>query len=266
MTKKLLRYTFPLVFASAASVLSAQDERPPPEMTEYWTPQPPVVDSPAGGVPSDAIVLFDGSNLDEWFIYRQNEDGVTVEKPANWVLEDGAMIVPAREMVNGKPGPSSSIFSKQKFGSVQLHLEWRAPQEVKGTGQGRGNSGIFFMNRYEVQILDCYQNETYVNGMTASVYKQHPPLANACRAPGEWQTYDIIFMKPEFSPDGTLLKKATVTVIHNGVLVLNHVELDGPTVYRGLPSYSYHTPRQPFQIQDHNNPVAFRNIWVRPLD
>lgn len=253
---------FALCLTASGALLSAVAELPPPEMTEYWTPQPPVVSAPADGIPSDAIVLFDGSNLDEWFIMRADEEGEMKPQPANWVLEDGAMIVPPRP----KGQPSSDITSRQSFGDIQLHLEWRAPLPVKGHSQGRGNSGIFFMDRYEVQILDCYENETYVNGMTASVYKQQPPMANACRAPGEWQTYDIIFEAPRFSFDGTLLKKARVTVLHNGVLVQHATVLDGPTEYRGLPSYSYHTPRQPLRIQDHNNPVAFRNIWVRELD
>jgi hypothetical protein len=253
---------FTLLTTGAALIAQDANELPPPGMTEYWTPQPPVVSAPTDGVPSDAIVLFDGTHLNAWQIKRQDEDGNWQPRPANWVLEDGAMIVPPR----AKGGPSSDITSKQSFGDVQLHMEWRAPLPIKGRGQGRGNSGIFFMDRYEVQILDCYENETYVNGMTASVYKQQPPMANACRAPGEWQTYDIIFEAPRFSFDGTLLKKARVTVIHNGVLVQHATELDGPTVYRGLPAYSYHTPRQPLRIQDHNNPVAFRNIWVRELN
>ena len=251
-----------LLLSLIGAAVSAQNELIDPKLTEYWTPQPPVVSAPANGIPSDAIVLFDGTNLDEWYIMRKDEDDKMQPQPANWVLEDGAMIVPPRK----KGDPSSDVTSKQSFGDIQLHLEWRAPLPVKGDSQGRGNSGIFFMNRYEVQILDCYENETYVNGMTASIYKQQPPMANACRAPGEWQTYDIIFEAPRFSFDGTLLKKARVTIIHNGVLVQHATELDGPTEYRGLPSYSYHTPRQPLRLQDHSNPVAFRNIWVRELD
>lgn len=238
------------------------DELPDPKLTEYWTPQPPVVSAPAGGVPSDAIVLFDGTHLNEWYISREDEDGKMQPQDANWILEDGAMIVPSRK----KGTPSNNITSRQSFGDIQLHLEWRAPAVVEGEGQGRGNSGIFFMNRYEVQVLDCYQNETYVNGMTASIYKQQPPLANACRAPGEWQTYDIFFVAPKFTPDGKLVEKAHVTVVHNGVVVLLNAPIYGPTEYRGQPSYKYHTPRQPLRLQDHNNPVAYRNIWVRELD
>jgi hypothetical protein len=226
-------------------------------MTEYWSPQPAVVTAPANSVPSDAIVLFDGSNLDAWQLMRSEDEPL----PANWIVEDGVMTVPPRE----KDKPGNSIETRQHFGDVQLHLEWRAPASNGKHSQARGNSGVFFMGRYEVQILDCYENQTYVNGMTASVYKPHPPLVNACRAPGEWQSYDIIFEAPRFSPDGTLLKKARVTVIHNGVVAQHATVIDGPVVYRGLPSYSYHTPRQPLVLQDHNDPVSFRNIWIREL-
>lgn len=254
---------YALALLLTGSVAALAEELPDPKLTEYWTPQPPVVSSPAPGVPSDAIVLFDGTNLDEWFITRKDDEGKMQPRPANWVLEDGAMVVPSRQ----KGAPSSDITSKQAFGDIQLHLEWRAPTPQEGQhSQGRGNSGIFLMNRYEVQILDCYENETYVNGMTASTYKQTPPMANACRAPGEWQTYDIFFKAPRFTPDGKLVEKAAVTVVHNGVLVQLNTPLYGPTEYRGQPSYKYHTPRQPLRIQDHNNPVAFRNIWVRELD
>lgn len=242
----------------ACGLLANDDELPPPGMTEYWTPQPTVVSAPNGGVPSDAIVLFDGTDLDAWQLLRREDAPL----PANWIVEDGVMTVPPK----AKGDPSNTIETRQHFGDVQLHLEWRAPASNGKDGQARGNSGVFFMGRYEVQILDCYENQTYVNGMTASVYKQHPPLVNACRAPGEWQTYDIIFEAPRFSPDGTLLKKARVTVIHNGIVVQHATVIDGPSVYRGLPSYSYHSPRQPIYLQDHNDPISFRNIWVRELD
>ncbi len=248
----------------SGSALFAQNDQIDPELTEYWTPQPPVVSSPAGGVPSDAIVLFDGTHLDEWRISRENDEGEMEMLPANWILEDGAMIVPPR----AKGAKSSDITSVQSFGDIQLHLEWRSPAvtDPSKVSQQRGNSGIFFMNRYEVQVLDCYQNQSYVNGMTASVYKQQVPLANVCRPPGEWQTYDIFFVAPKFDPDGTLREKANITVVHNGVVVLLNAPIYGPTEYRGQPSYKYHTPRQPLRLQDHNNPVAYRNIWVRELD
>lgn len=229
------------------------DELPPPGMTEYWTPQPPVVSAEPGKPPSDAIVLFDGTlaSLDAW--KSTGEDG----GPVPWKIVDGALVV------QGKTG---DIITKQGFGDVQLHIEWRTPPELEGSGQGRGNSGVFFMNRYEVQILDSYENPTYVNGQAASLYKQHPPLVNAMRPSGEWQIYDIVFVAPRFSPDGTVLSKARVTVFHNGVLTQHAAELDGPTVYRGLPRYQYHTPRQPIRLQDHKDPVSFRNIWLRELD
>ena len=254
-----------LALALSGSVMFAQeDELPDPKLTEYWTPQPPVVSSPAGGVPSDAIVLFDGTNLDEWRIMRKNDEGKTEAQAANWVLKDGAMIVPPR--VKGQP--SSDVTSVQSFGDIQLHLEWRAPLEVKGDSQGRGNSGIFLMNRYEVQVLDCYQNLTYVNGMTGSILNSGSITieGNDSAAPGEWQTYDIFFVAPKFEPDGTLISKAHITVVHNGVVVLLNAPIYGPTEYRGQPSYKFHTPRQPLRLQDHNNPVAYRNIWVRELN
>jgi hypothetical protein len=245
-----------LTLLASAAFVSAQDEGPDPKLTEYWTPQPPVVTANPGQPPSDAIVLFDGTNLDAWHLAADEEAA------APWVLEDGAMVVPPKK----KGEKSKDILTKQKFGDIQLHLEWRSPAKVVGTSQGRGNSGIFLMNRYEVQVLDCYENETYVNGMTGSIYKQIVPLVNACRAPGEWQTYDIFFVAPKFEPDGTLVEKASITVVHNGVVVLLNATIYGPTEYKGQPSYAFHTPRQPIRLQDHNNPVAFRNIWIRELD
>jgi len=220
-----------------------------PELTYLWEPVPPVV-TPGNGTapPSDAIVLFDGSDMDQW----EKPDGV----PVGWKLEDGAMTV-----VKG----TGSIQTKQAFGDIQLHIEWRSPSEIEGEGQGRGNSGIYFQGRYEVQILDCYDNTTYVNGQTGSVYKQHIPLANACRPPGEWQIYEIIFVAPRFNEDGSLFSQATVTVLHNGVLVQNHVNIQGNTEHIGLPAYKTHPLKQPILLQDHSNPVSFRNIWVREL-
>ena len=157
------------------------------------------------------------------------------------------------------------IETRQSFADVQLHVEWRTPAEVVGESQGRGNSGVFLQKRYEVQVLDSYQNRTYANGQAASIYKQHIPLVNASRAPGEWQTYDIIFSAPEFGNDGSLLQPAYLTVLHNGVLVQNHAELIGPTVYIGEASYKEHPARQPLMLQDHGNPVSYRNIWIRDL-
>ncbi len=220
-----------------------------PEVTEVHEPVPPVVTPGAGTAPpSDAIILFDGTSLTEW------------EKPngesAPWKIENGAVTV--------EPG-TGDIRTKQGFGDIQLHLEWRAPEVVKGDGQGRGNSGVFFMNRYEVQVLDSYDNPTYPNGQAASVYKQAIPLVNACRKPGEWQTYDIIFTAPRFNQQGRVTHPARVTVIHNGVLVQNNVEIWGSTQYIGLPTYTKHEDKLPIRLQDHGDLVSFRNIWVREL-
>jgi len=229
--------------------LTMQAQRKEHEVTDVWEPVPPIVTPGQGtSAPSDAIVLFDGTDLSNWV----NSDG----NAAEWTIADGAMTV--------KPG-TGGIKTKQGFGDVQLHIEWRAPEVVKGEGQGRGNSGVFLMGRYEVQVLDCFENTTYPNGQTASVYKQHIPLANACKAPGEWQTYDIIFMAPRFNDQGRVTHPATVTVIHNGVLVQNNVSLLGTTEFIGLPQYKAHGMKEPLSLQDHGDLVSFRNIWVREL-
>ncbi len=216
--------------------------------TEVWEPVPPVVEAPADGVPSDAIVLFDGSGLDEW----EGEEGA----PAAWRVDGDAMVV---GMGTG------GIRTKRDFCDMQLHIEWRTPEEIGGMdGQDRGNSGVFLQERYEIQVLDSYENETYPNGQAASVYKQHIPLVNASRPPGEWQSYDIIFTAPRFDADGDLETPAFVTVLHNGVLVQNHVEIHGTTEWIGAPSYTAHGCA-PLSLQDHASEVAFRNIWVRDL-
>jgi hypothetical protein len=207
-------------------------------------PEPAVIDpGPVGGPPSDAIRLFDGASLDAW------------NGGQNWTIADGVC------WPTGKGG----LTTKDAFGDVQLHLEFATPAEVKGNGQGRGNSGVYFMGRYEVQVLDSYENQTYFDGQCASIYKQKPPLVNACRKPGEWQTYDILFTAPRFDERGQLLRPAAVTVLHNGVAVHNHFELLGDTAYDRPPSYTAHDPVGQIHIQDHGNPVRFRNIWVRPL-
>lgn len=162
------------------------------------------------------------------------------------------------------PG-SGDLRTKQLFGNIQLHLEWRMPAEIQGRGQNRGNSGVFLMGLYELQILDSYQNETYVNGQAASIYKQHPPLVNASRPPGEWQTFDVVFIAPQFSTRGNLVSPARMTVFHNGVLVHHDAGLRGATVFRGEPQYGAHTNELPLQLQDHRHVVAFRNIWVRKI-
>ena len=197
--------------------------------------------------PSDATVLFDGSSLDSW-TGRGGE--------AAWkLLETGAM------QVNG----TGDIQTRAEFGDVQLHLEWRTPAEVKGSSQGRGNSGVFLMGRYEVQILDSYDNPSYPDGQAAALYGQTPPLVNACRGPGEWQSYDILFRAPRFADDGSLQSPAYVTVLHNGVCVHHHKALLGPTSHKRAPQYRAHGAKGPIRLQDHGNPMEFRNLWAREL-
>src|SRR5690606_29518387 len=204
-----------VIALSACSVFAQQQQTTmKPEETEVWEPEPRVVTTYADKAPSDAIVLFDGTSLDAWV---SSNDG---SSPAGWPIADGAFTV-----VKGKGG----IQTKQDFTDYQLHLEWRTPTEIVGESQGRGNSGVFMQGLYEVQVLDSYNNRTYSNGQAASIYKQRIPLVNATKAPGEWQTYDIIWTAPRFNADGILVSKARVTVIHNGVLVQNNVELDGAT-------------------------------------
>lgn len=209
----------------------------------------PRVVTPGEGTatPSDAIVLFDGKNTGAW----THKDGSAVK----WKIGDGAMTV-----ANG----TGDIFTKQTFGDCQLHIEWRTPAKVKGKGQGRGNSGIFLQNRYEVQVLDNYNNRTYSNGQAGSIYKQSIPLVNACRPPGEWQTYDIIFTAPRFNADGLKTSPGYITVLQNGILVQNHTRILGTTEYIGLPKNEAHG-KAPLRLQDHHNPVSYRNIWIREL-
>lgn len=235
-------------------VIGVQAQRPlrqgDPKLTELWEPQPKVVTpgKSAADAPSDAIVLFDGKSTDAW----QGRDGNAIK----WKVEDGAMTVTAG---------AGDIRTKQGFGDCQLHIEWRTPAEVKGESQGRGNSGIFFMGRYELQVLDNYNNKTYANGQAGSMYKQLPPLVNACRPPGEWQTYDIIWTAPRFNEDGSVKSQARITVLHNGVLVQNDRVLLGGTQYIGIANYEKHGDKEPIILQDHGNPVSYRNIWIRPL-
>jgi hypothetical protein len=246
------RYLVPAALAFgtvlAADPAKSEENLPPPEATEYWEPVPPVVAAPAGGIPSDAIVLFNGQGLGAWESVKGGA--------APWTAEGDAVVV--------KP-KSGNIRTKQGFGDVQLHVEFRTPAVVEGKSQGRGNSGIFLMGLYEVQVLDSYNNATYVNGQAGSIYKQHPPLVNASRGPGEWQAYDIVFVAPRFAADGKLLSPARATVFHNGVLVQHDVIIRGPTVYRGQPAYAPHAAKLPIELQDHNNVTAFRNIWVREI-
>lgn len=223
-----------------------------PEMTEIWDPEVVAVTPGAtpADAPSDAVVLFDGTSLSpEWTNGEGNEPG--------WNVADGCATV-----VRGK----GIIKTKRQFNDFQLHIEWRSPSEVVGESQGRGNSGVFLQGIYEVQILDNYNNRTYRNGQAGSLYKQYPPLVNACKAPGEWQVYDIIYTAPRFNPNGTYFTPPMVTVLHNGVLVQNHVALRGPTEYIGIPEYSVKPHGAgPIILQDHGNPVSFRNIWIREL-
>jgi hypothetical protein len=202
----------------------------------------------AGSPPSDALVLFDGTNLDGWIKRR---DGT----PAGWKVQDGYMEVVAK---------TGDIRSKLEFGDCQLHVEFATPAQVVGESQGRGNSGVFLMGRYEIQVLDCYQNLTYPDGTTGAIYGQYPPLVNACRPPGAWQTYDVIWASPRF--DGhTLLAPARLTVLFNGLVIHHAQPLHGPTEHKITTGYHPHGPVGPLVLQDHGNPVRFRNIWYRPL-
>ncbi|MDN4502600.1 DUF1080 domain-containing protein [Alteromonadaceae bacterium BrNp21-10] len=223
------------------------------EVTEVWEPVPEVVTFGKNNIPSDAIVLFDGTSLNNW----QSANG----GEAKWLLKDGAMTVAAG---------TGDIKTKDTFCDAQLHVEWKMPTQItneKGellTGQGRNNSGVFFQQRYEIQVLDSYNNKTYSNGQAGSVYKQHIPLVNATKAPGEWQSYDIIFTAPVFDAAGKLKSKARMTALHNGVVVQNNVEIQGATSWAGAPVYSAHGCDS-IRLQDHGNPVSFRNMWLRKL-
>lgn len=204
--------------------------------------EPKVVTFDENGVPSDAIVLFDGTDLSAW----NGAEG--------WTVEDGAMVA-------GKGNP----VTKQSFGDCQLHIEWSAPTPPTGSGQGRGNSGVFLMNTYEIQVLDSFENETYFDGQAGAIYKQTPPMVNATVPPGEWNVYDIIWTAPRFQEDGSLKSPAYITALHNGVVILNHFELQGDTPYHRPPAYHKHADKLPIRLQDHGNPVRFRNIWVREI-
>jgi len=239
-----------VAFVTLISASSPQslEEQANPMLEKKWKihdpdrPLPPVVDPAPAGDPvpavSDAIVLFDGRSLSQW-IGSKGE-------PARWKIENGYMEVVKK---------TGTIRTVRGFGDCQLHIEWSAPVPATGEGQGRGNSGVFLN---EVQVLDCYKNKTYADGMTAAIYGQYPPLVNACRPPGEWQTYDIIFRRPHFTKDGGLIRPALMTVFHNGILVQDNVELMVP--------YTMHPDKLPLSLQDHGNPVRFRNIWIRELE
>lgn len=222
-------------------------------------PLPPVVTpgdpDKCAAPPSDAIVLFDGSGKS----FTENWEA-TDGNPSQWKIVDGAM-----ESVK----KAGYVRTKKKFGSCQLHVEWAAPSNVKGDGQGRGNSGVFLMGTYEVQVLDSYDNQTYADGQASAIYGRSKPLVNASRKPGEWQTYDIIFHRPQFDKEGKVTKRATFTVLHNGVLVQDHTVVSGGTGWNGPHSageYKAHADKLPFSLQDHGNPVRFRNVWIRELE
>jgi len=215
-------------------------------------PQPVVVDPGAGALPvpppGDAIILFGGTDLAKWV----HANGTS----AGWIVRDGYFEV--------RPG-AGNLTTRDSFGDAQLHVEWASPTPAKGKGQDRGNSGVFLMGRYEVQVLDSYTNQTYPDGQAGAVYGQFPPLVNASRPPGAWQSYDILFHGPRFDSSGRLLQPATMTVLHNGVLVQDHVTLSGPTGHHARPPYEAHPVKLPITLQDHAHPVRFRNIWIREL-
>lgn len=249
-----------LVPPAAPAATTPQDPQPgyrdTPRLPDGWRvhdadrPRPAAVDpGPArdpAPAPKDAIVLFDGTNLDGW----KGRDGA-----AKWAIADGAMQV----------NRTGDIETKAEFGDCQLHIEWCAPNPPKGESQGRGNSGVFFFGRYEVQVLDSFENPTYADGQAGALYGQKPPLVNACRPPGQWQTYDIVFVAPRFQADGSVQSPARVTVLHNGIVVQLDEALLGATGHRALAKYEAHGPKGPIKLQDHGDPVRFRNIWVRPL-
>jgi hypothetical protein len=242
-----------------AATATQETSKPTPEQTEVWEPVPKVVTPGAtcGAPPSDAIVLFDGKNLDEWV---SAED----KSPAKWTVAGGVLTVSKT---------AGNIETKRSFKDYQLHVEWKIPANITGTGQARGNSGVFLASTgtgdagYELQVLDAYNNKTYVNGMAGSLYKQAIPLANPARKPGEWQEYDVVWTAPTFNDDGSVKTPAYATVFYNGVVVENHFELKGETRYIGQPFYKAYTTA-PIKLQAHGDksePISFRNIWVREL-
>lgn len=249
-----------LLIVAAAALAAQAQTGPKPEDTEVWSPEPPVVTPGAyapAPPPSDALVLFDGRDLSQWVSVK---DGGA----ARWKVGDGVLTV-----VKG----TGNIQTRERFGSYQLHLEWRVPADIKGEGQARGNSGIFLASTgdgdagYELQILDSYRNRTYVNGQAGSIYKQLVPLANPTRRPGEWQSYDVLWTAPLFGADGKVTRPASATVLFNNIVVQDHAILKGATQYIGQPSYKPHGSAS-IKLQDHGDPsapISFRNIWIRKL-
>lgn len=254
MVRRIALASLLIVAAITLSLLAADatekkwavhdESRPKPKVV---TPGIPSTTRQPGRPPSDAIVLFDGRDLSQWKSARGGDPG--------WTVENGELVIVGR---------SGDIVTKEPFGDCQLHIEWAAPTPAAGTSQGRGNSGIKLMGRYEIQVLDSYENQTYADGQAASLYGQTPPLVNASRPPGQWQAFDIIFHAPRFSEDGKLTRPGTVTLLHNGVLVQDHAELTG-TTGKAQAGYSKHPEKLPLLLQEHGNPVRYRNIWIRPL-
>ena len=252
--KRMMKMAAGLAAGLTASAVLAGLYGDTPDAKHAWAvhdmnrPNPAKITAEPGQPPSDAVVLFNGTSLENW--------ESTKGEPTKWRLVDGAM-----ESVKG----AGYIRTKQAFGDCQLHLEWAAPSKVEGMGQGRGNSGVFLMNTYEVQVLDSYEAQTYADGMAAAIYGQFPPLVNASRKPGEWQFYDIVFRAPRFAADGSVTAPARMTVFHNGILVHDNDQLTGPTGHKSRPPYKAHADRLPIGLQDHSHPVRFRNIWIREL-
>jgi hypothetical protein len=254
------RYLLFLSFIVLGAFNVKAQDKPKHEDTEIYTPVPPVVTPGATTAmpPSDAVILFDGKNLDEWV-------NVSDKTPTHWTVANGILTVDKT---------SGNIETKKLFSNYQMHIEWKIPENITGEGQARGNSGVFLASigkgddGYELQIMDSYNNKTYTNGQAGSIYKQSIPLANPNKKPGEWQTYDIIWTAPVFNADKSLKSPARVTVLFNGVLVQNNFELAGPTLYIGKPAYTKAHGPSPIKLQAHGDksePISFRNIWVREL-
>ncbi len=224
-----------------------------PENTEIWNPEVKVITpgKTASDAPSDAIVLFDGKNIDQWVSQKD------ITKPCPWKII-------GNDYMECVPG-SGAIQTKLKFTDCQLHIEWSAPDVVEHSGQGRGNSGVFFQNRYELQVLDSYNNRTYANGQAGSIYKDHPPLVNAMRSPLEWNTYDVVYTAPRFKTNGLIDAPARITVFHNGVVIQNNTTINGLTLYIGLHNYPEAHGEDVISLQDHGNKTQYRNIWLRKL-
>lgn len=238
-----------LVLFGLLAFAQEEERKMHPYVTEVYLDVPMVTPGDMDAPPSDAIVLFDGKNLSEW-----KKDGK--DSLPGWKIDKGELLVVAKK---------GGIETKRSFGDIQLHIEWMSPVMKGESGQGYGNSGIFLMGKYELQVLNSNGNETYSNGQAGSIYKQHAPLVNASKAPGTWQKYDVIFTAPKFSEKGTLISPARITVLHNGVLIQNNAAILGGTTFTGMPKYSKHDGKLPLALQDHGDPVRYRNIWIREL-